>query len=202
MHVDPQVAAEIRAAVDAACDVVRRRRPWFQTPAVEFFRRRRTAGTALAGRLVSINLDFWEQHRAEMVRQVIPHEVAHIAVHQQWQRVGGPRPRPHGGEWQRVMHLDFGLRPDVTHDMYTGDMGIRRQQRHAYACACKVHHVSTVRHNKMARGKSYLCVACKTRLVAGTTLQTRATKEVAARSLVPTDLDRRLNEIFGRRHAG
>lgn len=97
------------------------------------------------------------KHFEDNLRFTVPHEVAHYAVHRQGHR----RPvRPHGPEWQQVMRC-FGLPPEVTFKLDLTGIPVRRQQRHAYRCACREHEVSTVRHKRMREGRArYLCRYC------------------------------------------
>lgn len=101
---------------------------------------------------------YWEVN----VEGTVPHEVAHYIVHE----VYGPgRVRPHGQEWQALMHY-FGADPEVTFKLDLDDIPQRRQRTHPYRCGCRDHEVSTTRHNRMLRGQGqYLCRYCNGRLV-------------------------------------
>jgi len=92
----------------------------------------------------------------------VPHEVAHYIVHEVY---GAGAVRPHGPEWQALMHY-FGADPEVTFKLDLEDIPQRRQRTHPYRCDCRDHQVSTTRHNRMRRGKGvYLCRYCDARLV-------------------------------------
>lgn len=98
----------------------------------------------------------------DSLRFTVPHEVAHYAVYSQRHR---RRVRPHGAEWQHMMRA-FGVPPDVTFVTDLEGVPVRRQQRHAYRCACRGHAVSTVRHKRMSEGRAhYLCRCCKSPLL-------------------------------------
>jgi SprT protein len=61
--------------------------------------------------------------------------------------------------------LALGVEPTVTGNYDLSGIPIRRQQRHSYQCACTQHNISTVRHNKILRGKAhYYCRSCKSKL--------------------------------------
>ena len=94
------------------------------------------------------------------LEQTVPHEVAHYIVDCLWLRA-----KPHGPQWQKVMRA-FGVEDSVTADFDLTGVPVRRQQKHAYRCACQVHEVSTVRHKRILRGVRYDCRQCKQRLVA------------------------------------
>lgn len=119
-----------------------------------------TAGMFRArGRECWIRFNPWifAKHFDDNLHVTVPHEVAHYAVHCQRHR---RRVRPHGPEWQRVMR-GFGLPPEVTFKLDLAGVPVRRQQRHAYRCACRDHEVSTVRHKRMLEGRArYLCRYC------------------------------------------
>lgn len=92
----------------------------------------------------------------------VPHEVAHYIVHEVY---GAGRVKPHGQEWQALMHY-FEADPEVTFKLDLEDVPQRRQRTHAYRCDCRDHDVSTTRHNRMLKGKGqYLCRYCNGRLI-------------------------------------
>ncbi|WP_435216376.1 SprT-like domain-containing protein [Luminiphilus sp. nBUS_07] len=97
------------------------------------------------------------------LRDTVPHEVAHYAIHQQF---GRRKVKPHGPEWQSLM-VAMGANPSAT---YTADLSavpVRRQRRHAYHCLCRDHSVSSTRHNRIRAGRaSYRCCYCGEALVA------------------------------------
>ncbi|TDG12093.1 metallopeptidase (SprT family) [Seongchinamella unica] len=92
----------------------------------------------------------------------VPHEVAHYIVHEIH---GLGKVRPHGEEWQALMHF-FGAAPEVTFKADLEGIPQRRQRTHPYRCDCRQHQVSTTRHNRILRGTgTYLCRYCNGRLV-------------------------------------
>ena len=93
----------------------------------------------------------------ENVATTIPHEVAHYVV----DRLFGMRNvRPHGKEWQNVMAA-FGCEATRTCEFDLSGIPVRRQKRYGYQCDCGNHQLSTIRHNKIQRGKvSYRCGKC------------------------------------------
>ncbi|PLW70486.1 SprT-like domain-containing protein [Pseudohalioglobus lutimaris] len=92
----------------------------------------------------------------------VPHEVAHYIVHEVY---GVGKVKPHGVEWQALMHY-FNADPEVTFKLDLEGIPQRRQRTHPYRCGCREHQVSTTRHNRMRKGQgSYLCRYCEAHLV-------------------------------------
>lgn len=109
---------------------------------------------------IRVNPEIAVQNWAEYIDQTIPHEVAHIVQYQVF-----PRCRGHGRAWKRIMRA-FGKEPRRCHEYDLSTVKVRRQKRHEYACACRVHHLTTVRHNRVRRGQTnYSCKTCGTTLV-------------------------------------
>jgi len=87
------------------------------------------------------------------LREVIPHEIAHLLAYTLHGKV-----RPHGREWQRLMHEVFTIAPRRTHDF---SLEALPAQRHAYRCGCSEHQLTTIRHNRIQRGVEYRCRHCQ-----------------------------------------
>jgi SprT protein len=87
----------------------------------------------------------------------VPHEVAHYITDCVY---GMRRIRPHGAEWQALMHA-FGADAKRTCNYDLEGVPVRRQRRHAYQCGCRTHQLTTRRHNQILRGRvRYYCKAC------------------------------------------
>ncbi len=97
---------------------------------------------------------------ADNLAETVPHEVAHYVV----SRLHRRRTKPHGPEWRAVMQA-FGVAPRVTcgyRPEDVADLPRRRMREHAYACGCMQHRLSSIRHNRIRRGKaSYHCRKCR-----------------------------------------
>ncbi len=92
----------------------------------------------------------------------VPHEVAHYVTDCLY---GLSRVRPHGAEWQAVVHA-LGASARVTGCYDLSGLPLRRQRRFAYRCGCSSHQLSTVRHNRVQRGEAmYLCRQCREAIV-------------------------------------
>jgi len=88
----------------------------------------------------------------------VPHEVAHYVIDCLY---GLRQVRPHGREWQTIMH-GFGVKPERTCRYDLEGVPQRRQQRFRYQCGCATHQLTTQRHNKIQRGLArYLCRQCQ-----------------------------------------
>lgn len=92
----------------------------------------------------------------------VPHEVAHYVTDMLY---GLRNVRPHGTEWQAVMHK-LGAEPSVTCHYDLEGIPLKRQRRFSYRCDCSEHAISTVRHNRVQRGLgNYVCRRCRKPLV-------------------------------------
>ena len=133
----------------------------FLMPDIMFNQRGTIAGSA---RLDAWQLRFQPQlliaHYEAFEQQIIPHEVAHLVVHQLFGRA-----RPHGAEWRSVMQGVFKVQPRRTHNL-TVEGGAGR--RFYYQCRCLEPHLLTIRrHNRIRRAQaSYRCKRCGSELVA------------------------------------
>lgn len=157
-----QVLARTEYYIATAEDVLERH---FERIPVLFDLRGTTAGMFRAqGRKREIRYNPWifSKYWQLNLDGTVPHEVAHFIVHEVY---GLGRTRPHGQEWQALMHY-FGADPEVTFKLDLEGIPQRRQRTHPYRCGCREHQVSTTRHNRMQRGQGvYLCRYCDTRLV-------------------------------------
>ena len=103
----------------------------------------------------------FERHFQASLTQTVPHEVAHYICNRRF----GRKVRPHGPEWAGIMR-DFGLPPDVTSKLDIEGLPQRQIKRIAYRCKCRTHQLSSIRHNRVLRGRaSYSCKYCNDRLV-------------------------------------
>ncbi|WP_275097116.1 SprT-like domain-containing protein [Sedimenticola hydrogenitrophicus] len=124
----------------------------------------KAAGMALfphrATPVIRYNALLLVENRADFLKRTVPHEVAHIVA----RRLFGHRIKPHGAEWRRVMRL-FGAEASRCHNYDVSRAIRRRLQRFAYRCDCRSHELSSIRHNRVLQGQTYLCVNCKQPLV-------------------------------------
>jgi len=112
--------------------------------------------------LIRYNPWIFAKYFAENLRDTVPHEVAHYIVYTVY---GDRRVKPHGHQWRELMHR-FGADSGVTFDLDLEGVPQRRQRTHPYRCNCRLHELSTTRHNRVQRGRgSYQCVICAGDLV-------------------------------------
>lgn len=109
---------------------------------------------------IRVNNDLlFGSHREHMLRQTIPHEVAHIFVYQVWPGVSG-----HGNEWRSVMR-SLGL-PATRCHQYEVTKARKREKmtrQFIFTCACREHKLTKIRYRRiMQENKSYRCKLCGT----------------------------------------
>jgi len=111
--------------------------------------------------LIRYNPWIFAKYFEENLHDTVAHEVAHYIVYE----VYGRRARSHGEEWQALM-IEFGAAPQATFHLDLSGVPQRRQATHRYQCECRIHDVSTTRHNRVQRGVGrYHCVKCDGQLV-------------------------------------
>lgn len=125
----------------------------------------RTAGMfKVVGKQCLIRYNPWifGKYFDENLRDTVAHEVAHYIVHEVYPRRAT---KPHGFQWKSLM-AQFGADPGVTFELDLAGVPQRRQNNHRYQCGCRIHEVSSTRHNRAQRGAArYLCRFCNDSLV-------------------------------------
>lgn len=126
----------------------------FTPPAVSFAVRGVKAGVAYLNKNeVRFNPILLQENGAEFIAQVVPHELAHILVHQHFGRV-----QPHGKEWQMMMETVLGVPAEIYHCFDTQSVA----QQFPYRCGCQLHQLSIRRHNAVQqKNQRYICRKCK-----------------------------------------
>ena len=152
-----KVVAVTEQYVQQAREVFGRR---FRQVPVEFDLSGRTAGMfKLVGRRGWIRYNPWifAKYYEENLAGTVPHEVAHFVVYELY---GSRGIKPHGSQWLEVMTA-FDADPGVTFDLDLEGIPQRQQRTHPYRCDCRVHAVSSTRHNRVQRGVGeYRCRVC------------------------------------------
>jgi len=137
----------------------------FERPPVLFDLRGRVAGMfKVVGRKRCIRYNPWifGKFFEENLRDTVPHEVAHFIVHEVY---GRRSVKPHGQQWQ-VLMARFGADAGVTFDLDLEGIPQRRQRTHPYHCGCRLHELSSTRHNRIVRGAGrYHCRYCDGQLL-------------------------------------
>ena len=128
-------------------------------PTLVLNQRGRIAGAAvLQKNIIKLQPKLFAQNTDYFLSDVIPHELAHIAVFQHCGRV-----KPHGKEWQYVMRDLLRVSPKVTHTLDVKKAGIKM---HDYECRCGKIQLTSIRHNRVVAGKqSYICKRCRNPLI-------------------------------------
>jgi SprT protein len=129
------------------------------TPHIRFDLRGQAAGQFRLGPggepVIRYNPALLARHEAEFLAQTVPHEVAHYLAYLRF----GRGIRPHGPEWQQIMHA-LGADPRRCHDFDVSGLATRRMRRHVYHCRCGEHALTSIRHHRILRGASYVCRTC------------------------------------------
>jgi SprT protein len=137
------------------------------TPRIRFDLRGQAAGQFRLGPggepVIRYNPALLVRHEAEFLAQTVPHEVAHYLAYVRF----GRGIRPHGPEWQQIMHA-LGADPRRCHDFDVSGLATRRMRRHLYHCRCGEHALTSIRHHRILRGASYVCRTCGQSLRPGT----------------------------------
>lgn len=145
-------------------------------PEIRFDMRGRTAGMVRfprAGRpVIRYNPGLLQTEGDAFLKQVIPHEVAHLVA----KALHGNTIRPHGPEWRAIM-VALGARPERCHDFDTSREPVRRLRRFDYHCGCRTHLLSSIRHKRIMQGTVYRCLACGQPLAAGDVRSTKGGTE-------------------------
>ncbi len=104
---------------------------------------------------IRYNPELLLHNREQFLSQTLPHEVAHLVA----RRIFGTNIRPHGHEWKQVMEF-FGADPVRCHNYELRDSPTRKIRRFTYSCGCRQHQLTTIRHNRVLKGQTYLCRQC------------------------------------------
>ncbi|WP_448906671.1 SprT family zinc-dependent metalloprotease [Haemophilus parahaemolyticus] len=125
----------------------------FTIPVMNFELRGQKAGVAyLQQNEIRLNPVLLVENGATFIQQVVPHELAHLLVYQQFGRV-----QPHGKEWKMMMEQVLGVPAHIYHKFST--MSVAKQ--FSYQCDCQTHLLSVRRHNAIQRNQhNYICRNC------------------------------------------
>lgn len=108
-------------------------------------------------RFIRFNPWIFAKYYKHSIEQTVPHEVAHYITDCLWP---SRRVKPHGREWKSVMQA-FGAEPRVTANFDLTGIPVKHYQRIAYACGCKIHQLSLIRHRRQLSGRAeYRCKDC------------------------------------------
>lgn len=130
----------------------------FIAPTISYAVRGMKAGVAyLQQNEVRFNPVLLLENGQDFIKQVVPHELAHILVYQHFGRV-----QPHGKEWKMMMEQVLNVPAETYHCFDTTNVS---GQSFNYRCQCQTHPLSIRRHHAILHKKRvYLCRKCKSPL--------------------------------------
>ena len=105
--------------------------------------------------VIRYNRRLLEKYGDSFIRQTVPHEVAHVVV----SALFPYRTAPHGQEWRSVMAF-FDAEHKRCHSYQIDGADGRQLARFSYRCGCRVHQLTAIRRNRIARGQRYYCRHC------------------------------------------
>ena len=91
----------------------------------------------------------------DFLATTVPHEVAHLVAY----ALHGARIRPHGPQWRAIMQY-FGVAPERCHRYDLSAVRSRALREYDYHCTCRGHRLSSIRHNRVLAGGTYICRRC------------------------------------------
>ena len=130
----------------------------FSRPVHQYDLRGTTAGEAKYIGILRWNLSIYALNKEVYLARTVPHEVAHLVSYEMYGAAG----HGHGKHWKSIMRNVMGLEAKRCHSYKEGVKKSRIIERDwVYECSCRTHSISTVKHNKMLRGKAqYHCKHC------------------------------------------
>jgi SprT protein len=113
-------------------------------------------------RIIRYNPYLFAKYFDENLNTTVPHEVAHYLTDMVY---GYPKVKPHGHEWRTIMRM-LGADASIHCEFDLDGIPVRRYRRVRYACRCRFHELTRVRHNRIqAKGARYFCQTCRAELV-------------------------------------
>lgn len=113
-------------------------------------------------RVIRYNPYLFAKYYQDNLSNTVPHEVAHYVTDCLY---GIRNIQPHGAEWVGVMNA-FGVEANVTGIYDLDGVPVRRFKQFEYHCGCKIHQLTSRRHNKLIRGAvRYFCRECGNELL-------------------------------------
>jgi SprT protein len=158
---DTEIRQRVEDRLDELLLIVNHRTHGFGMPELSYYDNKACAGTATGSRAIALNMPMLRDNLDSMLHETVAHELAHLVVHHCYLEDGGPKPKPHGPEWQDVMRNWFGVEPETTHNYDVSTSNVRRQNRWEAKCSCRTHAITTTKQMKMAvDGARYSCRSC------------------------------------------
>jgi SprT protein len=163
-----KTAEKIEECLEIATDMYPNRGPGGMSPnswafpEVRYDVRGKTAGYANSTRnRIRLNAELLIRYKDVFINRTVVHEVAHIIAY--W--VFGPKIRPHGNEWKRVMRLLGIANPTRCHSYEVTPA--RKTRTVKAACDCRTIDLGIIRARRIKKGCRYSCRKCsgKIRLI-------------------------------------
>lgn len=104
---------------------------------------------------IRYNQALLDRHDGDFLRRTVPHETAHYLA---W-LLHGRGIRPHGVEWQGIMHA-LGADASRCHPFDVSGLRARTLLQFDYHCGCAEHRLTSIRHRRIGDGARYLCRTC------------------------------------------
>lgn len=131
----------------------------FELPQIKFDLRGRTAGQAFyKENRLRFNMVLLKENGDRFINRTVPHECAHLITRAVF---GNSRKiKSHGKEWKYVMHK-LGVEDSTRcHSYDTTNSRVSRKKRYPYRCGCQDYNLTSIRHNRIRKGKVYRCKYC------------------------------------------
>ena len=168
LTINPITPKQEQQVVERVADLLLQSAQHFERPfkpiEVRFDLRGRTSGMYVIKnreKYIRFNPYIFSKYFDDSIKSTIPHEVSHYVADQLF---GFRNIRPHGKEWQSIMHT-LGAVPRVTGNYDLSGIPVKRQKRFTYTCACMTHEITTVRHNRITQNHvRYFCQKCGEKL--------------------------------------
>jgi SprT protein len=132
----------------------------FELPPITFDLTGRAAGMYVRQRTqrrIRFNPYIFAKYFQDSLDTTVPHEVSHYISDLLY---GLRNIRPHGTEWRQIMHA-FGVAAEPTCHYDLEGIPLRRYRHYSYRCGCRLHALTSRRHNKICRGETrYFCRSC------------------------------------------
>ncbi len=105
------------------------------------------------------NYELLNENGQKFIDHIVPHEIGHYIVRCFY------RPKiSHGKEFKHVMKNVLKCNPSTYHSLDVSNCtGVKRVKRYVYKCACRVHIVTTRKHNLMVErnNQGFHCKFCR-----------------------------------------
>jgi len=113
--------------------------------------------------VIRVNPILLNENEEYIVNQTVPHEMAHVVIHQFYED-RGIHVKGHGNEWKRVMRY-FGLQPNRCHSLDTTTIQAikNKGEEYHFNCGCvgQVYNLSKKKYDKHLNGVVFRCRACR-----------------------------------------